>query len=65
MIANCDVLITRYSSTVFVGLALGKETHSDYPDGRAAQADAGAEPLRRAQHRERMPAGARGAGAAT
>ena len=31
MIAHCDVLITRYSSTVFVGLALGKETHSDYP----------------------------------
>jgi len=31
MIANCSVLITRYSSTVFVGLALGKETHSDYP----------------------------------
>ncbi len=31
MIANCDVLVTRYSSTVFVGLALGKETHSDYP----------------------------------
>lgn len=31
MIANCTVLITRYSSTVFVGLALGKETHSDYP----------------------------------
>jgi hypothetical protein len=31
MIANCDVLITRYSSTAFVGLALGKETHSDYP----------------------------------
>ncbi len=31
MIANCDVLITRYSSTVFVGLALGKETYSDYP----------------------------------
>jgi len=31
LIANCDVLITRYSSTVFVGLALGKETHSDYP----------------------------------
>jgi hypothetical protein len=30
MIANCDVLITRYSSTVFVGLALGKETHSDF-----------------------------------
>jgi len=31
MIANCDVLITRYSSTAFVGLALGKETHSDFP----------------------------------
>ena len=29
MIANCDVLVTRYSSTAFVGLALGKETHSD------------------------------------
>jgi hypothetical protein len=32
MIANCDVLITRYSSTAFVGLALGKETHSDFPE---------------------------------
>jgi hypothetical protein len=31
MIANCDVLVTRYSSTAFVGLALGKETHSDFP----------------------------------
>jgi hypothetical protein len=31
MIANCDVLITRYSSTVFVGLALGKDTYSDFP----------------------------------
>jgi hypothetical protein len=28
MIANCDVLLTQYSSTVFVGLALGKEVHS-------------------------------------
>ena len=28
MIANCDALITQYSSTVFVGLALGKEVHS-------------------------------------
>jgi hypothetical protein len=28
MIANCDVLVTQYSSTVFVGLALGKEIHS-------------------------------------
>ena len=30
MIANCDVLITRFSSTAFVGLALGKETYSDF-----------------------------------
>lgn len=28
MIANCRVLITQYSSCVFVGLALGKECHS-------------------------------------
>jgi len=33
MIANCDVLITRFSSTAFVGLALGKETHSDFDLG--------------------------------
>ena len=31
MIANCDVLITRYSTTVYVGLALGKECYSDFP----------------------------------
>jgi hypothetical protein len=30
MIANADVLITRLSSTVFVGLALGKEVYSDF-----------------------------------
>jgi hypothetical protein len=30
MIANCDVLITRFSSTALVGLALGKETYSDF-----------------------------------
>ena len=30
MIANCDELVTRFSSTAFVGLALGKPTHSDY-----------------------------------
>ena len=30
MVANCDVLVTRYSSTAFVGLALGKEVHSDF-----------------------------------
>jgi len=28
MIANCDVLVTRYSSVVYIGLALGKEVHS-------------------------------------
>jgi len=28
MIANCEMLITQYSSTAFVGLALGKEVHS-------------------------------------
>jgi len=31
MIANCDVLITQYSSTVYVGLALGKEVYSKFP----------------------------------
>jgi hypothetical protein len=30
MIANCSVLITRTSSVVYVGLALGKEVHSDF-----------------------------------
>lgn len=33
MIANCDVLITQYSSTAFVGLALGKEVHSYFDIG--------------------------------
>ncbi len=28
MVANCDVLVTQYSSTAFVGIALGKEVHS-------------------------------------
>lgn len=31
MIANCDTLITRFSSTVYVGIALGKEVFSDFP----------------------------------
>ena len=31
MVANCEVLITEYSSTAFVGLALGKEVHSAFP----------------------------------
>ena len=30
MIANCDVLITQYSSTVYVGMALGKEVYSNF-----------------------------------
>jgi hypothetical protein len=29
MIANCDVLVTRYSSVVHVAVALGKEVHAD------------------------------------
>ncbi len=28
MIANCEVLITQYSSVAYIGLALGKEVHS-------------------------------------
>ncbi|MBN1299896.1 MAG: CDP-glycerol glycerophosphotransferase family protein [Melioribacteraceae bacterium] len=28
MIANCDVLVTKYSSVVYVGLALGKQVYS-------------------------------------
>jgi hypothetical protein len=30
MIANCDVLITRYSSVVYIGMALNKEVYSDF-----------------------------------
>ncbi len=30
MIANCDVLITQWSTLVYVGLALGKEVHSNF-----------------------------------
>lgn len=30
MIANCDVLITKYSSVVYPGLALGKEVYSAF-----------------------------------
>lgn len=33
MIANCDVLITQYSSVAFIGLALGKEVHSYFDVG--------------------------------
>ncbi len=31
MVANCDVLITRYSSVLLIGLALGKEVYADVP----------------------------------
>lgn len=31
MIANCAVLITQWSSTVFVGMALGKTVYSNFP----------------------------------
>ena len=30
LIANCDILITKYSSVVYVGMALGKIVHSDF-----------------------------------
>jgi hypothetical protein len=30
MIANCSILVIKYSSCVFVGLALGKEVYSDF-----------------------------------
>lgn len=30
MIANCDALITRFSSVVYIGLALGKKVYSDF-----------------------------------
>lgn len=30
MIANCDVLITRFSTVVYVGLALGKKVYSEF-----------------------------------
>jgi hypothetical protein len=36
MIANCDVLVTQWSSTVFVGMALGKEVHSNFDEAELA-----------------------------
>ncbi len=30
MIANCEVLITRFSTVVYIGLALGKEVYSEF-----------------------------------
>lgn len=31
MIANCDELVTQYSSVVYIGMALGKKVHSYFP----------------------------------
>jgi hypothetical protein len=31
MIAHCDVLITKYSTVVYIGMALGKEVYSAFP----------------------------------
>jgi len=31
LIAHCDTLITKYSSCVYVGIALGKRVYSDFP----------------------------------
>jgi hypothetical protein len=31
MIANCDVLITQFSTVVYTGIALNKEVHSEFP----------------------------------
>ena len=30
LIANCDVLVTKYSSVVYIGMALNKEVYSDF-----------------------------------
>jgi hypothetical protein len=30
LIANCDVLVTIYSSVVYIGMALGKKVYSDF-----------------------------------
>ena len=32
LVANCNTLITRFSSVAFIGLALGKEVYSDIPN---------------------------------
>lgn len=37
MIAHCEALVTRFSSVVFVGLALEKEVYSDFPMERLKQ----------------------------
>ena len=37
MVANCDILVTQYSSLVYVGLALGKECLSYFDVGQLRQ----------------------------
>lgn len=37
MIANCEVLVTQWSSTVFVGMALGKEVHTNFDKDELAK----------------------------
>jgi hypothetical protein len=70
MIANCSVLITRFSSTAYVGLALGKEVHSDFdiedlrqklPIQTGAAAEAIAAVCRRLMHGTEYAATERGA----
>lgn len=34
MIANCDTLITKYSTVVYVGIALGKQVYSCFDDNK-------------------------------
>ena len=41
MIANCDALVTRYSSVVHVAIALGKEVHADIDDLAADHPEGG------------------------
>ena len=59
MIANCDVLITRFSSTAFVGLALGKETHSDFDMDELRRLMPVQNNSAASQHRERLPPASR------
>ncbi len=37
MVANCDVLVCKYSSVAYVGMALGKEVHSYFPNDTLAR----------------------------
>lgn len=37
MVANCDELITQYSTVVFIGIALGKKVHSYFDVNRLRQ----------------------------